>query len=72
MMPNIFVFQNPQDCLLKIKLFVIFLLIIEIQLTLVLLYYISPKRSRHSEFCKVNVIAMQVHNADTVMKNIQN
>jgi len=37
-----------------------------------LLYHILPKRSRHSDPCKVIVIAMQDHNAVTVMKKIQN
>lgn len=72
MMPNIFVFHNPQVCLLKTKLYVIFILITESSLTLLKLYHILPKISRHIGFCKFTDIFMQHDNANKVMKKIQN
>lgn len=72
MMTNIFVFQNPQVYLLKIKINVNFYLFKKRILLLLLLNNILPKRSRQIGLCKVIDIAIQAHNVDTIKKKIQN
>lgn len=72
MMTNIFVFQNPQVYLLKIKINVNFYLFTKIISSLSLSNNILPKRSRQIGFCKVIDIAVQAHNVDTIKKKIQN